>query len=227
MRATTPFARATGRFRSPASTWRRTSSATGRPRTRPRSTRRSEASRRRFAAITDSQRDVIAGASRAVLALGALGVVYGDIGTSPLYTEQVIFSSYRATAHVTPATAYGVASLIFWALMIVVSIKYAGFIMRAHNRGDRRDHGADGAPAAQSGPVRHGAGHARHLRRRAVLRRRHHHTRDLRPRLDPGRQGRDPGPRAPGRAAVGRDPRRVVRAPAIRLRDESAGCSVR
>ena len=68
--------------------------------------------------------------------LGALGVVYGDIGTSPLYTEQVIFSSYRATAHITPAAVYGVASLIFWALTIVVSIKYAGVIMRAHNRGD-------------------------------------------------------------------------------------------
>ncbi len=96
----------------------------------------SEATRKRFEALADSQRDVIAHAGRAVLALGALGVVYGDIGTSPLYTEQVIFSSYRATAHITPAAVYGVASLIFWALMIVVSIKYAGFIMRAHNRGD-------------------------------------------------------------------------------------------
>ena len=96
----------------------------------------SEATRRRFEALADSQRDVIAHAGRAVLVLGALGVVYGDIGTSPLYTEQVIFSSYKATAHVTPAGVYGVASLIFWALMVVVSIKYAGFIMRAHNRGD-------------------------------------------------------------------------------------------
>jgi KUP system potassium uptake protein len=96
----------------------------------------SEAARRRFEALADSKRDVIAHAGRAVLALGALGVVYGDIGTSPLYTEQVIFGSYRATAHVTPASVYGVASLIFWALMVVVSIKYAGFIMRAHNRGD-------------------------------------------------------------------------------------------
>ena len=96
----------------------------------------SEATRRRFEALADSQRDVIAHASRAVLTLGALGVVYGDIGTSPLYTEQVIFSSYHATAHITPAAVYGVASLIFWALTIVVSIKYAGFIMRAHNRGD-------------------------------------------------------------------------------------------
>ncbi|MBS1868619.1 MAG: KUP/HAK/KT family potassium transporter [Actinobacteria bacterium] len=75
-------------------------------------------------------------AGRAALVLGALGIVYGDIGTSPLYTEQVIFGSYKATAHVTPATAYGVVSLIFWALTVVVSIKYAGFIMRAHNRGD-------------------------------------------------------------------------------------------
>lgn len=96
----------------------------------------SEAARRRFEALADSQRDVIAHAGRAVLVVGALGVVYGDIGTSPLYTEQAIFSSYRATAHITAATVYGVASLIFWALMVVVSIKYAGFIMRAHNRGD-------------------------------------------------------------------------------------------
>ena len=43
----------------------------------------------------------------ALLSLTALGVVYGDIGTSPLYTEQVIFGSYHATAHVTPAVAYG------------------------------------------------------------------------------------------------------------------------
>ena len=87
-------------------------------------------------ALANSNRDTIAHAGKVALGLGALGVVYGDLGTSPLYTEQVIFGSYRATAHVTPATAYGVASLIFWALMIIVSIKYAGFIMRAHNRGD-------------------------------------------------------------------------------------------
>jgi KUP system potassium uptake protein len=96
----------------------------------------SEATRKRFEALADQDRDVIAHAGRAVLVLGALGIVYGDIGTSPLYTEQVIFGSYHATAHVTPAVAYGIVSLIFWALTIVVSIKYAGFIMRAHNRGD-------------------------------------------------------------------------------------------
>jgi KUP system potassium uptake protein len=98
--------------------------------------RESEAVRRRFAALSDANRDVIADASKAVLALGALGVVYGDIGTSPLYTEQVIFTVHRAAAQATPAGVYGVVSLIFWALMIIVSTKYAGFIMRAHNRGD-------------------------------------------------------------------------------------------
>src|SRR5581483_2645801 len=81
----------------------------------------SEEARRRFDALADLDRDVIARAGRAVLALGALGVVYGDIGTSPLYTEQVVFGSYKATAHVDAATVYGAGSLIFWALMVVVS----------------------------------------------------------------------------------------------------------
>jgi KUP system potassium uptake protein len=71
-----------------------------------------------------------------VLALGALGVVYGDIGTSPLYTEQVIFTQHANAARPTAAGVYGIVSLIFWALTIVVSVKYAGVIMRAHNRGD-------------------------------------------------------------------------------------------
>ncbi len=86
--------------------------------------------------VADHDRDVVAHAGRAVLALGALGVVYGDIGTSPLYTEQTIFTQYHATAQVTAASVFGIVSLIFWALMVIVSIKYAGFIMRAHNRGD-------------------------------------------------------------------------------------------
>ena len=89
-----------------------------------------------LAAAMDDQRDVVAHASRLVLALGALGIVYGDIGTSPLYTEQTIFQQHPQAATTTPAGVYGAASLIFWSLMIVVTIKYAGFIMRAHNRGD-------------------------------------------------------------------------------------------
>ena len=86
---------------------------------------------------TDDDRDVVAHAGRLVLALGALGVVFGDLGTSPLYTVQTLFSKqYHHTVHATPAGVYGLASLVFWALIIVASIKYAGVIMRAHNRGD-------------------------------------------------------------------------------------------
>jgi KUP system potassium uptake protein len=85
---------------------------------------------------SDDERDVVANASKLVLALGALGVVYGDIGTSPLYTEQVIFGQHANAARATPAGVYGIVSLIFWALTIIVSVKYAGFLMKAHNRGD-------------------------------------------------------------------------------------------
>lgn len=83
----------------------------------------------------EEDHDVVAHAGRIVLALGALGVVFGDLGTSPLYTEQVTFG-FKAANHVSVAGVYGVVSLIFWALAIVVSVKYAGFIMRAHNDGD-------------------------------------------------------------------------------------------
>jgi KUP system potassium uptake protein len=80
--------------------------------------------------------DVIAHASVALLGLGALGIVFGDIGTSPLYTEQTVFLPGSQMAPATVAGIYGIVSLIFWSLMVMVSIKYAGFIMRAHNRGD-------------------------------------------------------------------------------------------
>ena len=87
-------------------------------------------------AASSDTRDVVAHAGRLVLALGALGIVFGDIGTSPLYTQQFIFTAHKNAAHPDVAGVYGIASLIFWTLMIEVSIKYAGFIMRAHNRGD-------------------------------------------------------------------------------------------
>jgi KUP system potassium uptake protein len=90
-----------------------------------------------FRAATDDDRDVVAHAGKLVLALGALGVVYGDLGTSPLYTVQTLFShQYRDTVHATPVGVYGVTSLVFWALIVIASVKYAGVIMRAHNRGD-------------------------------------------------------------------------------------------
>ena len=94
------------------------------------------AARNGTATPVDPERDIVAQGSRLILALGALGVVFGDIGTSPLYTERVIFTLHASAARTTVAGVYGIASLIFWALVIVVSIKYASILMRAHNRGD-------------------------------------------------------------------------------------------
>ena len=71
----------------------------------------------------------------AVLTLTALGVVYGDIGTSPLYALRQAFDPEYGFAP-TPVTVYGVLSLIVWALIFVVAIKYIVFIMRADNRGE-------------------------------------------------------------------------------------------
>ncbi|HEX9195778.1 MAG TPA: potassium transporter Kup [Azonexus sp.] len=71
----------------------------------------------------------------AVLALAALGVVYGDIGTSPLYAVKEVFAGNHPIP-ITEANIYGSLSLFFWALIVVVSIKYVSFIMRADNRGE-------------------------------------------------------------------------------------------
>jgi KUP system potassium uptake protein len=69
------------------------------------------------------------------LSLGALGVVFGDIGTSPLYALRTSIVA-AGGAQPSPFVVYGVLSLIFWALIIVVTIKYVGFIMRADNNGE-------------------------------------------------------------------------------------------
>lgn len=70
------------------------------------------------------------------LALAALGVVYGDIGTSPLYALKEVFSSEHHPVPITPENVLGILSLVFWALMVVVSGKYVLFIMRADNKGE-------------------------------------------------------------------------------------------
>ncbi len=71
----------------------------------------------------------------AILSLTALGVVYGDIGTSPLYAVRECFHGPHSIA-VTPANILGVLSLIFWSLIIVISIKYLVFVLHADNRGE-------------------------------------------------------------------------------------------
>ena len=68
------------------------------------------------------------------LALGALGVVFGDIGTSPLYAFREAFE--HQDLGVTNTTAFGVASIAFWALVIIISVKYLGLVMKADNHGE-------------------------------------------------------------------------------------------
>ena len=67
-------------------------------------------------------------------ALAALGIVYGDLGTSPLYTLQAVLGA--TGGHFYPAAALGSLSLIFWALIITISVKYCVFVMRADNHGE-------------------------------------------------------------------------------------------
>ena len=74
--------------------------------------------------------------STSALTLAALGVVFGDIGTSPLYTMQMIFSSGSNPVPLTQANIFGILSLIFWTLIMVTSVKYVAFIMQADNRGE-------------------------------------------------------------------------------------------
>jgi KUP system potassium uptake protein len=71
----------------------------------------------------------------AFLTLAALGIVYGDIGTSPLYAIRECFNPEYGIAP-TPENVIGILSLIVWALILVVSIKYCAFILRADNRGE-------------------------------------------------------------------------------------------
>jgi KUP system potassium uptake protein len=69
-----------------------------------------------------------------VMMLGALGVVFGDIGTSPLYAMKESF--VQTGLNVTPENTFGFLSLIFWLLTLIVTVKYISFIMRANNKGE-------------------------------------------------------------------------------------------
>ena len=70
-----------------------------------------------------------------LLSLGALGIVYGDIGTSPLYALRVCFAGSHAVP-LDSANVLGVLSLIFWTLVLVVGIKYHGWILHLDNNGE-------------------------------------------------------------------------------------------
>src|SRR5271163_3464929 len=84
------------------------------------------------ATIADGKSSAPAGGLGALM-LGALGVVYGDIGTSPLYTMK---TALEWAGGATPAVALGMLSLIIWTLLITTSIKYVAVVMRADNDGE-------------------------------------------------------------------------------------------
>jgi KUP system potassium uptake protein len=78
------------------------------------------------------------------IVVGALGVVFGDIGTSPIYTIQTVFNP--KDPHPVPISThsvYGVVSLIFWSVMIIVTLTYVTLVMRADNDGEGRGRGVD------------------------------------------------------------------------------------
>ena len=95
-------------------------------------------SRASRAAPTPDGEPAASAARRAALplALGALGVVFGDIGTSPLYALQTVFSIDNNAVRPVPVDVYGVISLVFWSILIIVSVKYVAFMLRADNDGE-------------------------------------------------------------------------------------------
>ncbi len=72
----------------------------------------------------------------ATLTLAALGIVYGDIGTSPLYAIKEVFGGRHHPVPITPDNVLGILSLFLWSLIVVVTLKYVAFIMRANNKGE-------------------------------------------------------------------------------------------
>jgi KUP system potassium uptake protein len=84
--------------------------------------------------MSDPKTSPASGAPRHWVALGALGIVYGDLGTSPLYTLQTVVQA--TGGRFTAESALGILSLIVWTLIITISIKYCVFVMRADNHGE-------------------------------------------------------------------------------------------
>ena len=88
------------------------------------------------AVAADSHGEAHSTASFSALTLGSIGVVYGDIGTSPLYALREAVVAASAGTGATPAAVMGVVSLILWALIIVVTLKYVVILLRADNHGE-------------------------------------------------------------------------------------------
>ena len=115
----------------------------------------------------------------AALVIGSIGVVYGDIGTSPLYAFREAVNAAKATSFAGREAVFGVLSLITWALLLVVTLKYVLILLRADNKGEGGMFAlmALGQSVAKRIDARHHG--ARHRRRVVLLRRRRHHARHL------------------------------------------------
>ena len=88
-------------------------------------------------AVNDADAEAHSPRTKAALALGCLGVVYGDIGTSPLYAfREAMHAAVGTTGPVTREVVLGVESLILWALILIVTVKYVLILLRADNRGE-------------------------------------------------------------------------------------------
>src|SRR5689334_17433024 len=86
---------------------------------------------------TRAKTDRASGTAKGALILGALGVVFGDIGTSPIYAVQTVFNPDDPhPVAVSHEAVYGVMSLVFWSVTIVVTVTYVLLVMRADNQGE-------------------------------------------------------------------------------------------
>ena len=163
------------------------------------------------------------------LVVGAIGVVFGDIGTSPLYTLKEAFSPHYGLV-ANHDTVLGILSLVFWALMIVVTLKYVTIIMRADNDGEG---GIMALMALSQRILPKGSksvyvvGILGHLRRVAVLRRQRDHPGDDRAVGDRGPGGRGAEAARLDRAAHHRRADRCCSPRSASARRRSAACSAR
>ena len=98
----------------------------------------------------------------AALVLGAVGVAFGDIGTSPLYAMKTVFYINDGAIQPTPVDVYGIVSLVFWSLTLVVSVKYVTFVLRADNDGE-------GGVLALAYLARQRLAHSKRTRRAALV----------------------------------------------------------
>ncbi|MDU6747988.1 MAG: KUP/HAK/KT family potassium transporter, partial [Bradyrhizobium sp.] len=88
------------------------------------------------APATNGHGDAHSTASFTALTLGSIGVVYGDIGTSPLYALREAVTAASSSGEAAPHAVIGVISLILWALIVVVTLKYVVILLRADNHGE-------------------------------------------------------------------------------------------